>query len=169
MGMPQLVVMAVLVEGRSKSEVARDYGVSRRWVITLVQRYLAEGEAGLQPRSRRPRSSPGQTPVEVEEQILAIRKELDRGGHDAGAETIAFHLQQRHGRRSTLRRRPAPRRRRRRPCDRLLHQRLARRNRTSGGDLAGVERGETDQHNCKLRMIAYDGPRLTHPTAATTS
>jgi len=97
MGMPQLVVMAVLVEGRSKSEVARDYGVSRRWVITLVQRYLAEGEAGLQPRSRRPRSSPGQTPVEVEEQILAIRKELDRDGHDAGAETIAFHLQQRHG------------------------------------------------------------------------
>jgi hypothetical protein len=43
MGMPQLVVTAVLVEGRAKSEVARDYGLSRRWVITLVQRYLAEG------------------------------------------------------------------------------------------------------------------------------
>jgi transposase len=42
MGMPQLVVTAVLVEGRSKSEVAREYGVSRRWVSTLVQRYLAE-------------------------------------------------------------------------------------------------------------------------------
>ena len=27
MGMPQLVVTAVLVEGRSKSEVAREYGV----------------------------------------------------------------------------------------------------------------------------------------------
>lgn len=97
MGMPQLIVTAVLVEGRAKREVARDYRVSRRWVITLVQRYLAEGEAGLQPRSRRPRSSPGQTPVEVEEQIVTIRKELDRDGHDAGAETIAFHLQQRHG------------------------------------------------------------------------
>ena len=58
MGMPQLVVTAVLVEGRTKSEVARDYGVSRRWVITLVQRYLAEGEAGLEPRSRRPQRSP---------------------------------------------------------------------------------------------------------------
>jgi transposase len=34
--MAQLVVTAVVVEGRSKSEVARDYGVSRRWVITLV-------------------------------------------------------------------------------------------------------------------------------------
>ncbi|MGZ4594372.1 MAG: helix-turn-helix domain-containing protein [Actinomycetes bacterium] len=57
--MPQLIVTAVLVEGRTKSEVAREYGVSRRWVITLVQRYLAAGEAGLVPRSRRPRSSPG--------------------------------------------------------------------------------------------------------------
>ena len=52
MGMARLVVTAVLVEGRTKSEVAREYGVSRRWVITLVQRYLAEGERGLQPRSR---------------------------------------------------------------------------------------------------------------------
>jgi transposase len=57
MGMPQLVVTAVLIEGRSKSEVAREYGVSRRWVITLVQRYLAEGagrdtEAGRQSRTR---------------------------------------------------------------------------------------------------------------------
>jgi transposase len=47
MGMAQLVVTAVLVEGRSKSEVAREYGVSRRRVITVVQRYLAEGQAGL--------------------------------------------------------------------------------------------------------------------------
>ncbi|MCY7342862.1 MAG: helix-turn-helix domain-containing protein [Pseudonocardia sp.] len=49
MGMAQLVVTAVLVEGRLKSEVAREFGVSRRWVITLVRRYLAEGEAGLVP------------------------------------------------------------------------------------------------------------------------
>jgi transposase len=61
MGMAQLVVTAVLVEGRPKAEVARDYGVSRRWVITLVQRFLAEGDAGLVPRSRRPHRSPGRT------------------------------------------------------------------------------------------------------------
>ncbi|MCF6509424.1 IS481 family transposase [Blastococcus sp. MG754426] len=97
MGMPQLVVTAVLLEGRSKSEVARDYGVSRRWVIELVQRYLAEGDAGLTPRSRRPRSSPGRTPSSVEEEIVELRKELDRDGHDAGAATIADHLHRRHG------------------------------------------------------------------------
>jgi transposase InsO family protein len=97
MGMPQLVVTAVLVEGRSKSEVARDYGVSRRWVITLVQRYLAEGETGLQPRSRRPLASPGRTARHLEDEIIELRKELDRNGHEAGAATIAFHLEQRHG------------------------------------------------------------------------
>jgi transposase InsO family protein len=97
MGMAQLVVTAVLVEGRSKSEVARDYRVSRRWVITLVQRFLAQGEAGLAPRPRRPHTSPQQTLQTVEDEIVELRKELDRGGHEAGAATIAFHLQQRHG------------------------------------------------------------------------
>lgn len=97
MGMAQLVVTAVLVEGRSKSEVARDYGVSRRWVITLVKRFLAEGEAGLQPRSRRPRHSPARTAQATEDEIIALRKQLDRDGHEAGAATIAAHLEHRHG------------------------------------------------------------------------
>jgi transposase InsO family protein len=97
MGMPQLVVTAVLVEGRSKSEVAREYGVSRRWVITLVQRYLVEGQAGLEPRSRRPLTSPQRTAQDLEDEVVALRKDLDRDGHEAGAATIAFHLQQRHG------------------------------------------------------------------------
>jgi transposase InsO family protein len=97
MGMPQLVVTAVLVEGRKKSEVARDYGISRRWVITLVQRFLAEGDTGLLPRSRRPLRSPSRTADELEDEIVAIRKDLDRHGHEAGAATIAAHLARRHG------------------------------------------------------------------------
>jgi transposase InsO family protein len=97
MGMPQLVVTAVLVEGRSKAAVARDYGLSRRWVVTLVQRFLAEGEAGLAPRSRRPQRSPSRTAGPLEDEIIAIRKDLDRHGHEAGAATIAAHLTRRHG------------------------------------------------------------------------
>jgi transposase InsO family protein len=97
MGMAQLVVAAVLDEGRSKSEVARTYGVSRRWVITLVQRFEAEGTDGLLPRSRRPARSPNRTPPDVEDEIVAIRKELAKAGHEAGAATIAYHLEQRHG------------------------------------------------------------------------
>jgi transposase InsO family protein len=97
MSLARLVVTAVVVEGRSKSAVARDYRVSRRWVITLVQRFLAEGETALAPRSRRPHSSPRRTPRQVEDEIVALRKELDRDGHEAGAATIAYHLEQRHG------------------------------------------------------------------------
>jgi transposase InsO family protein len=98
MSMARLVVTAVLVEGRSKSAVAREFGVSRRWVITLVQRFVAEGEAGLVGRSRRPKRSPARISHDVEEEILTIRKHLDELGHDNGAETIAFHLERRHGR-----------------------------------------------------------------------
>ena len=32
MSKARLIITAVVVEGRSKSEVARDYGVSRQWV-----------------------------------------------------------------------------------------------------------------------------------------
>jgi transposase len=95
--MARLVVAAVVGEGRSKSEVARDYGVSRRWVQVLVQRFLAEAEAGLRPRSRRPHRSPQRTLRAVEDQIVAVRKELDELGHDNGAQTIAFHLERRLG------------------------------------------------------------------------
>jgi transposase len=77
MSLARLVVTAVRIEGRTKSEVARDYRVSRRWVHELVKRYDAEGEAGLEPRSRRPRASPQRTPVEVEDEITQLRKFLE--------------------------------------------------------------------------------------------
>jgi transposase InsO family protein len=97
MSLARLVVTAVVVEGRSKSEVAREYAVSRRWVQKLTARYEADGEAGLEPRSRRPRSSPQQVPAELEDQIVELRKSLSAEGLDAGAATIAFHLSRQHG------------------------------------------------------------------------
>jgi len=96
MSLARLVVTAVRIEGRSKSEVARDYRVSRRWVHELVKRFDAEGEAGLVPRSRRPHTSPQRTPLGVEDQIVQLRKRLADQGLDAGAHTIAYHLTQRH-------------------------------------------------------------------------
>ena len=97
MSLARLVVTAVRIEGRTKSEVARDYGLSRRWVHELVRRYDLEGDAGLEPRSRRPRASPARTPVGIEDQIVALRKELADLGLDAGAQTIAVHLARRAG------------------------------------------------------------------------
>src|SRR5215213_6603774 len=92
MPMAQLIITAVTVEGRFKSEVARDYGVSRYWVQQLIKRFDAEGVAGFQPRSRRPRSSPQAVDADTEEMIIRLRKELAKQGLDAGAETIAAHL-----------------------------------------------------------------------------
>ena len=97
MSLGRLVVAAVRVEGRSKSGVARDYGVSRRWVHELVRRFEAEGEVGLEPRSRRPKRSPYQTPLSLEDEVVELRKHLAEEGLDAGAHTIAFHLGRRHG------------------------------------------------------------------------
>jgi len=97
MSLARLVVTAVLVEGRPKAAVARDYGVSRRWVYELVRRFLADGEAGLEPRSRRPRTSPHRVPEASEQEIVELRKHLADQGLDAGAHTIAVHLERRHG------------------------------------------------------------------------
>ena len=97
MSLARLVITAVAVEGRSQAAVARDYGVSRQWVNVLVGRYRVEGDAAFTPRSRRPHASPQRTPDVVEDRIVEIHKELDDAGHDAGAATIAFHLEQRHG------------------------------------------------------------------------
>ena len=54
MSKAQLVITAVVLEGRSKSEVARDYDVSRNWVQQLVKRYGTEGAAAFEPHSSRP-------------------------------------------------------------------------------------------------------------------
>jgi transposase InsO family protein len=97
MGLARVVITAVKVECRSKAEVARDYRVSRRWVQKLVARYDAEGEAAFTPRSRRPKQSPQRVPIAVEDEIVELRKWLAEAGLDAGAETIAVHLEQRHG------------------------------------------------------------------------
>jgi transposase InsO family protein len=92
MSLARLVITAVYVEGRNKSEVAREYRVSRRWVQKITARYEAEGEAAFEPRSRRPRSNPRRVSRELEDQIVALRKTLAEEGLDAGAATIAVHL-----------------------------------------------------------------------------
>jgi transposase len=61
MSKARLVVAAIEIEHRPISEVARDYRVARSWIYTLLARYRAQGEAGLEPRSRRPASNPRQS------------------------------------------------------------------------------------------------------------
>ena len=66
------------------SQVCRDAGVSRKTFYEYLARYRAGGIAGIEPRSRRPHHSPGQTPAEVEDAVVTLRKELvDAEGTDA--------------------------------------------------------------------------------------
>jgi transposase InsO family protein len=92
MSKAQLVITAVVLEGRSKSDVARDYGFSRYWVHQLVSRYHADGAAAFEPRSRRPHHHGRAVSAEVEDRIVRLRKSLSKQGYDAGAATIAEHL-----------------------------------------------------------------------------
>jgi transposase InsO family protein len=92
MDLARYVVEAVVLEGRSYREVARAHGVSKSWVGKLVARYRQGGDEALAPRSRAARRIPHRTPDELEEEIVALRKELLELGVDAGAQTIAYHL-----------------------------------------------------------------------------
>jgi transposase InsO family protein len=69
-------------------------------VYELIGRYREHGEEGLKPQSKRPRSSPTRVPVAIEDEIVALRKELAEIGVDAGAHTIHYHLQRRRRRRA---------------------------------------------------------------------
>ena len=74
------------------SEVCRDEGVSRSVFYKWAARVRAEGMDGLEERSRRPHTSPQQTSVEVEDEVVRWRKELGDAGLDHGATSIHWHL-----------------------------------------------------------------------------
>jgi transposase InsO family protein len=88
------LVEAHVLEGRSVSELAACHGVHRSWIYKLLARYREGGLAALEPRSRRPRSCKHETPREVVEAIVELRRQLSGEGHDCGAATIAYHLAQ---------------------------------------------------------------------------
>jgi transposase InsO family protein len=92
MGLERYVVDAVVLEGRSRREVAKSAGISKGWVDELVSRYREGGYPALQPRSRRPKTCAHAVGPEIQEAIIQLRRELDDAGHDCGPHTIAHHL-----------------------------------------------------------------------------
>ena len=88
------IILSVILEGRSQAETARQFKVSQAWVSILVARYLDEGPAAFQPRSRRPNTSPTKLPEPTVRAIINLRRHLSGQGLDAGPETIRWHLQQ---------------------------------------------------------------------------
>jgi transposase InsO family protein len=96
MSKARLVITAVTLEKRPVAEVAATYGVSRSWIYELLARYRDEGETAFEPRSKAPKTSPGATPPKTVELILHLRKQLLDAGHDAGPDTLLWHLTQHH-------------------------------------------------------------------------
>lgn len=78
--------------GGSVSELCDALGISRSTYYRLLAQYRARGPAGLEPRSRRPATSPGQTPAWVEDAIVRARKELADEGWDNGAWSVRQRL-----------------------------------------------------------------------------
>lgn len=81
-----LLVSRHLDEGRPVSHVAKELGVSRQCGHHWVNRFKAEGLAGLEDRSSRPHTSPTKTPIEAETVVLGMRAKHRRGQDWLGAE-----------------------------------------------------------------------------------
>jgi transposase InsO family protein len=96
MSRARLVITALVVEQQTVAEVAARYGMHRSWVYRLKARYDDVGEAAFEPLSKRPHTSPTAVPGTTVELIRELRKELVEAGLDAGPDTIAWHLTQRH-------------------------------------------------------------------------
>jgi transposase InsO family protein len=72
---------------------AGEHGISRRHLQRLLARYRAGGLDALEPRSRRPKTTPIATPDDIRERVIALRVQLAADGLDAGPHTIAWHLE----------------------------------------------------------------------------
>ncbi|GAB3197564.1 hypothetical protein GCM10027062_09480 [Nocardioides hungaricus] len=96
MSKARLVLTALFVDHQTPAEVAARYGVNRAWVYKLKARYEAEGESALEPRSRRPKTTPTALPQATVDLIVELRDKLSTAGLDAGPDTIAWHLAQHH-------------------------------------------------------------------------
>ncbi len=86
------VMAFVAGEAMNVRQVCGEAGISRQTFYKYAARCRAEGLAGFEPRSRRPLTSPQTVPVDVEDAVIAWRKQLDADGVDHGATTIQWHL-----------------------------------------------------------------------------
>ena len=77
----RMLIVQRYKQGWKQAHIAAAMGVSRKCVKTWIDRYAAEGEAGLETRSSRPHTMPTRSSGEVEQKVLAARAE-HRCGQD---------------------------------------------------------------------------------------
>ena len=89
----RVAVLKVVSSQSSVTAAAAEYGLSRGHLHRLLRRYRDGSLDDLEPRSRRPHTSPHGISDDVRVRIVALRTELTAGGLDAGPATIAWHLE----------------------------------------------------------------------------
>ena len=93
MSRARVVVLQVVSKQLSVTAAAAEYGFSRRYLHRLLARYLDGGLDALEPRSRRPKTTPIATPENLRAHVIELRLQLTADGLDAGPLTIAWHLE----------------------------------------------------------------------------
>jgi transposase InsO family protein len=82
-------VRLAMQPGANKSALCRRYGISRPTADKWIERFAAQGQAGLADVSRRPHTSPRRTAESAEHAIVGVRQQ-----HPAwGARTLRARLQ----------------------------------------------------------------------------
>jgi transposase InsO family protein len=94
MSRTRVAVLQIVAKQLTVTDAAAEYGISRRHLHRLLARYREGGLEALEPRSRRPKTTPIATPVVVRERVIELRSSLTADGLDAGPVTIGWHLQQ---------------------------------------------------------------------------
>ena len=67
-------VQLSLQEEANIRALCRRFGISPKTGYKWLKRHAAEGQAGLNDRSRRPHRSPSQTPLAMEQAVLSLRE-----------------------------------------------------------------------------------------------
>jgi transposase InsO family protein len=86
------IKIAAVGDSVKVSKFCQDNQISRQTFYKWRVRYQAEGLDGLSERSRRPHSSPNETPPQTGDRIAELRKQLGDDGLDHGPGTIQWHL-----------------------------------------------------------------------------
>jgi transposase InsO family protein len=94
MSRARVAVLQIVSNRLSVTAAAAEYGISRRHLHRLLVRYREGGLDALEPRSRRPKTTPIATPETVRQRVIELRQHLAAQGLDAGPVTIAWHLDQ---------------------------------------------------------------------------
>ena len=97
MSLREEFIQLALQEGANRRQLCLRFGISPQTGYKWLARYAAEGKAGLADRSRRPRNSPGSSSAEVEEAVLALRRnhpawggrKISRRLQDLGSTVVA--------------------------------------------------------------------------------